>query len=124
MNFLGNLIWLLFGGILIFIEYLVASVILCATIVGIPFGVQTFKLAGMALRPFGKEVVTKEKGSGCLPTLMNIIWIFVGGLMICLTHAIMGLIFFITIIGIPFGKQHFKLAELALTPFGKEIRSK
>ena len=124
MNTLGNILWLLFGGIFIALEYFLASILLFITIIGIPFGIQTMKLAGMALWPFGKEAVLKEKASGCVPTFMNLIWIIIGGIWISLSHVIFGILFGITIIGIPFAKQHFKLAALALTPFGREIRSK
>jgi uncharacterized membrane protein YccF (DUF307 family) len=121
MKFLGNIIWLVFGGILISIEYLISSLILMATIVGIPFGIQTLKLAVLALWPFGTEVRMKPGNQGCLSTIMNVIWIFIGGIWISLTHLVFGILFAITIIGIPFGLQHFKLASLALTPFGREI---
>jgi len=121
---LGNILWLLFGGIFIAVEYFIASILLFITIIGIPFGIQTMKLAGMALWPFGKEVIFKEKASGCVSTIMNLIWIIIGGIWISLSHIIFGILFGITIIGIPFAKQHFKLAALALTPFGREIRSK
>jgi len=121
MKFLGNIIWLVFGGILISIEYLISSLILMATIVGIPFGIQTLKLAVLALWPFGTEVRMKPGNPGCLSTIMNVIWIFIGGIWISLTHLVFGLLFAITIIGIPFALQHFKLAGLALTPFGREI---
>ena len=121
MKLLGNIIWLVFGGILISIEYLISSLILMATIVGIPFGIQTLKLAVLALWPFGTEVRMKPGNPGCLSTIMNVIWIFIGGIWISLTHLVFGLLFAITIIGIPFALQHFKLAGLALTPFGREI---
>jgi uncharacterized membrane protein YccF (DUF307 family) len=121
MNILGNLIWLLFGGLFIAIEYLVSSILLCITIVGIPFGIQTLKLAQLALWPFGKEIRYSGNGFGCLSTIMNIIWLLFGGLWICLSHISFGIILCITIVGIPFGLQHFKLATLALTPFGREI---
>ena len=121
MKILGNIILVVFGGLLISIEYLLASITLFVTIVGIPFGIQTLKLAMLALWPFGKEIRNTEANNGCLSTLMNLIWIFIGGIWISLTHVLFGLIFAITIIGIPFAKQHFKLAGLALTPFGKEI---
>lgn len=91
------------------------------TIIGIPFGIQSIKLAVLAVWPFGSKVVKKEDSSGCLNTIMNIIWIIIGGFWIALTHLLWGLIFCITIIGIPFGLQHFKLIKLALFPFGKEI---
>ena len=90
-------------------------------IIGIPFGMQTLKMASLALWPFGKEVRSGERSNGCLYVLMNILWIFLGGIWICLSHLGFGLLLCITIIGIPFGIQHFKLAGLALTPFGKDI---
>ena len=121
MRTLGNIIWVLFGGVFIAIEYVVASVVLMITIIGIPFGIQSLKLAELALWPFGKKVVHKESSSGCISLLMNVIWFFVGGLPILLTHFFFGLLFYITIIGIPFGNQHFKLMKLAFTPFGKEV---
>jgi len=121
MKLLGNLIWLVFGGIIISVEYLISSVLLMVTIVGIPFGLQTLKLAILALWPFGARIRMKESGSGCLSTLMNLIWIIIGGFWISLTHVFFGLLFAITIVGIPFARQHFKMAGLALTPFGKEI---
>lgn len=121
MKILGNIIWILFGGFIIALEYFVASLVLIVTIIGIPFGIQTFKLGLLALWPFGSEIREKPQSGGCLTTLMNIIWILFGGIWIALSHFVFGCLFFITIIGIPFGRQHFKLASLALTPFGKEI---
>ena len=124
MRILGNLIWLLFGGIAIALEYFVASFVLIISIIGIPFGLQTLKLGMLALWPFGKTTQLKQSGGGCLFTVMNLIWILIGGIWISLTHLAFGIIFAITIIGIPFAKQHFKLAGLALTPFGREVVSK
>ncbi|SEA03432.1 Uncharacterized membrane protein YccF, DUF307 family [Porphyromonadaceae bacterium KH3R12] len=124
MKTLGNVIWVVFGGVFIAIEYLLGSVALMVTIIGIPFGLQSLKLAEVALWPFGKKVVQKESSSGCLSFLMNVIWFFVGGVPIVLTHLLFGLLFYITIIGIPFGNQHFKLMSLALTPFGRTIVNK
>ena len=124
MRIIGNVIWVIFGGFIIALEYLISSILLFITIVGIPFGIQTLKLAGLALWPFGKEIIQTDTSSGCLSTLMNLIWILVGGIWISLTHLIFGLLFAITIIGLPFAKQHFKLASLALTPFGKDFRNK
>ena len=124
MKLLGNIIWLLFGGLIIALEYIISSIILFITIIGIPFGLQTLKLAEMALWPFGKEIRLKEKGSGCLPVIMNLIWIIIGGIWISLSHLIFGILLAITIIGIPFARQHFKLAGLALTPFGREVVDK
>ena len=122
MNILGNIIWIVFGGLIIFIMYVISSVLLCITIIGIPFGIQTLKLSMLALVPFGKDVVNKPNEPGCLRTVMNIIWILIGRLWISITHFVFGLVLAITIIGIPFALQHFKLGMLALTPFGKEIR--
>lgn len=121
MSFIGNILWLLLGGIVIAIEYLVASIILMITIIGIPFGLQTLKLGMLALWPFGRTTVQRKSTTGCLSTLMNIIWIFIGGIWIALSHFVFGLLLAITIIGIPFARQHFKLAGLALTPFGRDI---
>ena len=120
MKLLGNVLWLVFGGLLIAIEYFIASLILIITIIGIPFGIQTLKLAELALWPFGKNVENHETSSG-LSTFMNLIWILVGGVWISLSHIVIGILLGITIVGIPFAKQHFKLASLALTPFGKTI---
>jgi len=121
MKLIGNIIWLVFGGVAISIGYVMSSLCLMITIIGIPFGLQTLKLALLALWPFGKKVVDNGNSGGCLHVIMNILWLMFGGLGICLSHLFLGLFFCITIIGIPFGKQHFKLAGLALTPFGKTI---
>ena len=121
MKLLGNLIWLIFGGFAIFLEYLVAGLLLCITIVGIPFGIQSFKLAILALWPFNQTIEYMDYAPGCLSTIMNIIWFFIGGIWIALTHLFFGILLSITIIGIPWGKQHFKLLSLALAPFGKKL---
>jgi uncharacterized membrane protein YccF (DUF307 family) len=121
MRTIGNIIWVIFGGWAVALEYAIASILMMVTIIGIPFGLQSFKMADLALWPFGREVRRRENTSGCLNTIMNVIWFFIGGIWIALTHLLLGIVFFITIIGIPFGKQHFKLAEIALTPFGREI---
>ncbi len=124
MRTLGNVIWIVFGGIFIAIEYVIASIGLMITIIGIPFGLQSLKLAEMALLPFDKKAVSNQTTSGCLALIMNIIWFFIGGLPIALTHLFFGVLFYITIIGIPFGNQHFKLMKLAFVPFGKVIVSR
>lgn len=122
MNIIGNILWIVLGGLVIFLMYVISSVLLCLTIIGIPFGIQTLKLSLLALVPFGKDVVNKPNEPGCLSTIMNIIWILIGGLWISLTHFVFGLLLAVTIIGIPFALQHFKLGMLAFTPFGTEIR--
>lgn len=121
MNFLGNLIWLIFGGFFAALGYFVGGIVLCVTIIGIPFGLQCFKLAGLVLWPFGKQVVSNTSQTGCLSVLANIIWILVGGIGVTVTHLVMGALLYITIIGIPWGRQHFKLLEISLMPFGKKI---
>ena len=121
MNILGNLVWLIFGGIIIAIEYFIGSLLLMVTIVGIPFGVQTLKMGALALWPFGRDTHVHSRASGCLYILMNLLWFLCGGIWIALTHAFFGLLLCITIIGIPFGLQHFKLTAVALNPFGRDI---
>jgi len=122
MSALGNVLWVVLGGgLVLFFEYLLGGVILCLTIVGIPFGVQCIKLSLLALLPFGKRIVITGSGSGCLSTFMNVLWILVGGIWIALTHLLFGVLCAVTIIGIPFAKQHGKLAALSLTPFGKAV---
>ena len=121
MKLLGNIIWFIFGGINIALEYFVAGLILMLTIIGIPFGLQSFKLGILALWPFGTKVEWMQSQPGCLSTFMNVLWFFVGGIWIFLTHIFYGFILCITIIGIPFGKMHFRLAKLALSPFGRAV---
>ena len=121
MNTIGNIIWIVFGGFFIFLQYLLGGLLLCLTIVGIPFGLQTIKLAQVALWPFGKKIEFMGYAPGCLSTLMNILWLLFVGIWIALAHLVMGIIFAITIIGIPFASQHFKLVGLALAPFGRRV---
>ena len=121
MKFIGNILWMVLGGFIISLNYALVGLLFCITIIGIPFGVQLFKMAGFALWPFGHEVVSGSNDGGCLSLIMNIIWIVCGGIEIALMHVSLGIIFCITIIGIPFGMQHFKMALLALMPFGKNI---
>jgi uncharacterized membrane protein YccF (DUF307 family) len=121
MKLLGNIIWLILGGIVTAVEYTISSIILMITIIGIPFGLQTLKLARLALWPFGSNISETGNSGGCINVLMNVLWIICGGFWICLTHLFFGLLLCITIIGIPFGRQHLKMAGLALTPFGKTI---
>lgn len=121
MNILGNLIWLIFGGFAATIGYCIGGLILCITIIGIPWGLQCFKMASIVIWPFGKKVVSDSQNTGCLSTLANIIWFLFGGWYIALVHIFMGLLLCLTLIGIPWGRQHFKLIEISLMPFGKRI---
>jgi len=123
MKVLGNIIWLIFGGIVIAIEYFIGSLALIITIIGIPFGIQTLKMGALAIWPFGRDTRVHERASGCLYILMNVLWLICGGIWIALTHALFGMLLCITIIGIPFGMQHFKLTAIALNPFGRDIVS-
>ena len=121
MKTLGNIIWVIFGGFAIAIEYVVAGFAMLLTIIGIPLGIQSFKLAIASLWPFGKDIKeTSDTGSG-VSTILNVIWILVGGIWITLTHLLLGIALCATIIGIPFGLQHFKLMKLSFTPFGYEF---
>lgn len=122
MKTLGNILWLILGGIEIAFVYYIVGLLMCITIVGIPFGVQLFKIGTYAMWPFGHDLVDKPQEPGCLSVVMNIIWALAGWWEIALIHLITGVLFCITIIGIPFGKQHFKMAIGSLFPFGKEIR--
>ena len=121
MSLFMNILWLLLGGIFTAIEYVVASLGMMITIIGIPFGLQTLKLSLLALCPFGKRIETTPQAGGCLSIIMNILWICMGGIWISLSHLVFGIVLCITIIGIPFGMQHFKLMLYALLPFGHRV---
>jgi len=122
MSFLGNLIWMIFGGFLAGMGYILGGLLLCLTIIGIPFGTQTIKLGVATLTPFGREIVPNENAGKPANLVMNIIWAIFFGWEIAVAHLVHGLILYITIIGIPFGNQHFKLIPLALAPFGRDLR--
>ncbi|MBQ6710294.1 MAG: YccF domain-containing protein [Bacteroidales bacterium] len=121
MKFLGNILWFVLGGFLVSLYYFIVGLLFCITIIGIPFGLQLIKLAGFALWPFGHEIQPDTNDGGCLAIIMNVIWILVGGVEIAMLHLTFGVFLCLTIIGIPFGVQHFKMALLALIPFGKKI---
>ena len=121
MKFLGNLLWLILGGFLMAGIYFLVGLIMCLTIIGIPFGVQLFKLGIYALWPFGHELSFGPDEPGCLSVVMNIIWILLGWWEIAVLHLVFGLLFCITIIGIPWGLQHFKMALASALPFGRVI---
>lgn len=122
MSLLGNILWIVLGGgLILFLEYVFSGLVLCLTIIGIPFGVQCFKISVLALVPFGRQVRRCPKSAGTLATIMNVIWILIGGIWIAATHVLFAVLCAITIIGLPFAKQHMKLAALSLVPFGAEI---
>lgn len=121
MSFLGNVIWLIFGGLLSAIGWFLSGCLWCITLIGIPYGLQCFKFAALSLAPFGKEVVY---GGGGVSLLVNIIWLIVSGIPLAIGHLASALLLTITIIGIPFAKQSIKLAKLALMPFGAQVVSR
>lgn len=122
MSILLNLVWLLFGGLVVALAYFLGGLLLCITIIGIPFGLQCFKLVGLALAPFGHEVREKEPPGGVVAVIMNIIWILLPGLELAVFHLVMAVLLAITIIGLPLAAQHLKMVRLALLPFGSEVR--
>lgn len=119
VRFLGNLLWFLFGGFFSGLSWLVSGFLWCVTVVGIPVGLQCFKFARVAFRPFGKEITS---GGGPFSLLANIIWLIVSGLPMAVENAVIGCLWCLTIVGIPFGKQFFKLAKLSLMPFGTKVQ--
>jgi len=116
---IGNIIWFILGGFISFVLWLIAGIVLCVTIIGIPFGIQCIKIAGYVIWPFKKDVIIGKIGAGRL--IGDIIWILIFGWEFAAFHAIIGTLFYITILGIPFGKQHFKFAQLSLVPFNSQV---
>lgn len=121
MRIIGNILWLVLGGLLLALGWALAGLLLCVTIVGIPFGVECFKIAGLVLFPFGREISYPAGSSGCGSVLFNILWLLVFGWELALGTLIAGVLMCVTIVGIPFGLQAFKLAQLSLMPFGAKI---
>lgn len=117
MSTIGNILWMLLGGIVVAILYFVAGLVICCTIIGIPFGVQLMKIAGVALLPFGRGVEIMAD-AGCLSAGFNILWVLFGWWEIAVVHLVLSAIFAITIIGIPFAKAHWRLMKMSLLPFG------
>ncbi len=118
MGCLGNVLWFLCGGFLGGLGWTLAGCLWCITVIGIPVGMQCFKIAGLAFFPFGKEVAY---GGGTMSFLVNMVWLVVSGIYLAVEHTVFGCILCVTIVGIPFGIQHFKLAKLALMPFGSDV---
>ncbi|MEM6285236.1 MAG: YccF domain-containing protein, partial [Chloroflexota bacterium] len=117
MSFLGNLIWLIFGGFVAGFFYVLGGLLLCLTIIGIPFGRQAIRFGWSTMVPFGKEVVPQPGGESFLSTVFNVVWVIFFGWEIALTHLTSGLILAITIIGLPFARKHFQLIPVSLFPF-------
>lgn len=118
LRVIGNILWFLLGGITQFIGWALAGILWCVTIIGIPIGLQCFKLAGLAVFPFGKSV---QYGGGAPSFIANVFWLILSGLWLALGSLAVGLVYCVTIVGIPFGRQCFKLAKLALMPFGAQV---
>lgn len=118
MNLLGNILWFIFGGFLSGLSWIIAGLFWCITIIGIPIGLQCFKFAELSFFPFGKEI---NYGSGLSSSIANIFWLLISGIPLAIENFIYGAFWCITIIGIPFGLQFFKIAKLALWPFGSSI---
>lgn len=118
MRILGNILWIIFGGLINAVGWLLLGCLYCITVIGIPVGLQCIKMASITLNPFGKEI---SDDGGALSFIMNVLWFLGGGLEMALLNFVTGLILCITIVGIPFGKQFFKLARLSLCPFGKTV---
>jgi len=122
MSLLGNILWLVFGGFLSGLGYILGGVLLCVTIIGIPFGLQAIRLGVATFAPFGKTVVPAEGGYGALKIVFDVIWIFLFGWEIAVAHLVHAGVLAITIIGIPFALQHLKLIPVALFPFAHELK--
>ncbi|CCY03579.1 putative uncharacterized protein [Prevotella sp. CAG:924] len=121
MRIIGNVLWLVFGGLEAAIGYFTGSLAMACTIIGLPVAFQTFKIGLLCLWPFGAEIEDTDSLDGCIRIPLNVLWIIMGGLWAWFMHIIFGVLLFITIIGIPFGRQHFKMARLSLAPFGKRV---
>lgn len=121
MRIIGNVLWLVFGGLEAAIGYFTGSLAMACTIIGLPVAFQTFKIGLLCLWPFGAEIEDTDSLDGCIRVPLNVLWIIMGGLWAWFMHIIFGVLLFITIIGIPFAKQHFKMARLSLAPFGKRV---
>lgn len=121
MRLVLNLLWLVLGGVWLFVAYLVAGVIMCLTVIGIPFGVQSFKLAGFALWPFGRSVVARPNASVSLSLVANVVWVLLAGIWLAVAHLVVGVMLCLTIVGIPLGLGSVKLVPLAIAPFGRDI---
>jgi len=122
MSLLGNVLWLVFGGLLAGLGYILGGVLMCLTVVGIPFGIQSVKLGVATLAPFGKRIVEAPDANGPLEIVLNVLWLILFGWEIALAHLVSALVLAITVIGIPFALQHLKLVPIALLPLGRSLQ--
>ena len=121
MSLLGNIIWLIFGGFFSGVGYILGGLSTCLTIIGIPFGLATIQVGIASFTPFGREIKKSPEADSALYQILNAVWIVVFGWAIALNHLFWGILLALTIIGLPFAKQHFKLMVLALFPFGRSF---
>ena len=119
MRTIGNILWFIFGGFLSGLGWLLSGVMWCISIIGIPYGLQCFKFAKVSFTPFGHEI---EYGGGAVSFVVNVIWFILNGWWMALGNFLTGCLWCITIVGIPFGKQFFKIAKLSLSPFGATVK--
>ncbi len=122
MSLLGNILWLIFGGLITGLGYILGGFALCLTIIGIPFGLQSIKLGFAVFAPFGKDVVEKPHANSVLNLVFNVLWILLFGWPIAMAHVTSAIVLAVTIIGIPFSVQHLKLIPLSLLPFGRDLQ--
>ena len=121
MSIVLNILWFILGGFLVSLAYILGGILLCITIIGIPFGIQCFKLPILGMAPFGREIRETEPPGGAISVIMNVIWILLPGLELALMHLFFAAFFAITIIGLPFAAQHLKMTRLAILPFGFRV---
>lgn len=121
MDFVGNIIWILCGGLISFLLYILGGTLLCLTLIGIPFGVQTYKIGFATLAPFGREVIEKRNANSPLRLVFNALWMVTFGFTIAVNHLVWAAVLALTIIGLPFAVQHLKLCIISLFPFGREF---
>lgn len=124
MKFIGNILWLILGGLLTSVLYIFAGILFCISIIGIPIGIQLIKIGRYAFWPFGREIEFPAGEPGAISIIANLLWILCGWWEIAIVHFVCGVIFCITIVGIPFGMKHFHIALHSVFPFGKSIRNK
>lgn len=122
MSFIGNILWLIFGGFIAGMGYIIGGLLLCLTIIGIPFGLQSIRIGFANFTPFGKEITEANRKGGCLGLAFDIIWVVLFGWEIAIAHLISAGVMAITIVGIPFAMQHLKLIPVALFPFNYELK--
>jgi len=128
MTLVLNILWFIFGGFISGLAWLLAGALLAITIVGLPWAMAAFRIAGFSFAPFGRHVVRRRSwsgrgdlGTGPLGFLLNVVWVLLAGWWLALHHVVLAIGLFASIIGIPFGLQHLKLALISFAPIGKDV---